>query len=181
MGKNKEISKFIAFTLRHHPEVLGVSMDEHGWVRVDEMVAMMQKRQPFCFEDLVHIVKEDSKQRYCFSVDKKYIRANQGHSIAVDVELIKKEPPQFLWHGSATRFAASIEQHGLIAMSRLYVHLSTDIETARLVGKRHGKPIVYCIHARKMFEDGYPFYLAANGVWLTKEVPFHYLEKLECR
>ena len=106
------------------------------------------------------------------------IRANQGHSIPVDVELEEKNPPDILWHGTGQKYVSSIDVQGLIPKSRLYVHLSSDMETARKVGSRHGRPVIYQVECRKMTEDGYRFFLSANHVWLTKEVPVEYLKKL---
>lgn len=105
------------------------------------------------------------------------IRANQGHSIPVDVELEEKEPPKILYHGTGEKYIASIDQNGLIPKSRLYVHLSKDVETAKAVGKRHGKEVVYSINSEQMYKYGYKFYLSKNGVWLTKKVPVKYLMK----
>ena len=124
-------------------------------------------------EDILEeIVRSDEKQRYSFSEDGTKIRANQGHSIQVDVELPVTEPPETLYHGTAQRFAASIEVQGLLPQSRLYVHLSPDPETAEKVGQRHGQPVIYLVDAGQMHRDGYLFYLSANGVWLTKVVPY---------
>ena len=129
-------------------------------------------------ELLEEIVRTDEKQRYSFNEDHTLIRANQGHSIPVDVELEEKIPPDILWHGTGEKYVSSIDAQGLIPKSRLYVHLSSDLETARKVGSRHGKPIIYEIDCRGMAEDGYHFFLSANHVWLTKEVPVRYLKKL---
>ena len=127
-------------------------------------------------ETLEDIVATDNKQRYSFNEDKSLIRANQGHSIPVDVELKENEPPEFLYHGTATRFLNSILNDGLKPMSRLYVHLSKDIETAWKVGKRHGDPVILKINSRDMYKDGYKFYLSENGVWLTEKVDAKYFE-----
>lgn len=176
MSKN-EVSKFISLILRHKPETIGISMDEHGWANVDELLAGIQKSFDITPEMLDEIVRTDSKQRYAFNEDKSLIRANQGHSIPVDVELEEKEPPEFLWHGTGKKYVNSIDKQGLIPKSRLYVHLSVDDETAKKVGKRHGEPILYHVKAKQMYNDGYKFYLSVNGVWLTAEVPLKYLEK----
>ena len=120
---------------------------------------------------LDEIVRTDEKQRYSYNEDHTLIRANQGHSIPVDVELEKVEPPEFLYHGTGEKFTASIDKQGLIPKSRLYVHLSPDEETAVKVGRRHGKPVIYLVRAGNMKRDGYAFYRSVNGVWLTKEVP----------
>ena len=169
---------FISLILRHKPEAIGISLDEHGWADVDDLLAGIQQTRPFSREDLEEIVKTDSKQRYSFNEDKTLIRANQGHSIPVDVELEEIMPPKVLYHGSAEKYVTFIEQEGLIPKSRLYVHLSKDVDTALKVGKRHGKAIAYLIDAEKMAQDGYKFYLSVNGVWLTKAVPTMYLHKL---
>lgn len=175
----ENISKFISLLLRHKPEVLNLSMDEHGWVQTEELIAGIAKKQYFTMEMLEEIVRTDEKNRYSFNEDKTLIRANQGHSIAVDVELEQAEPPEYLWHGTGEKFAASIEKEGLLPKSRLYVHLSTDKETAWKVGKRHGNPVLYQVDCRRMVEDGFAFYRSANGVWLTKSVPVAYLEQFE--
>ena len=120
---------------------------------------------------LEEIVRTDNKQRYSFNDDKTKIRANQGHSIPVDVELEQKTPPDVLWHGTGEKYVSSIEAEGLIPKTRLYVHLSSDPDTAIKVGSRHGKPVVYEVAAKEMQEDGYVFFQSVNGVWLTKHVP----------
>ena len=171
-------SKYISLILRHKPEVIGISLDEHGWANVSELIAGINKTQSFSMNQLEEIVRTDSKQRYSFNEDKTLIRANQGHSIPVDVELPKKQPPEILYHGTGRKYVPSIDKQGLIPKSRLYVHLSGDRDTAVKVGARHGKPVVYRIRAHKMAEDGYKFYLSVNGVWLTKKVPVKYLSKL---
>ena len=164
--------------LRHKPEVIGITIDEHGWANVEELIQGIAKNNPgFNKEFLEEIVRTDNKQRYSFNDDKTLIRANQGHSIPVDVELEEKEPPKILYHGTGEKYIASIDQNGLIPKSRLYVHLSKDVETAKAVGKRHGKEVVYSINSEQMYKDGYKFYLSKNGVWLTKRVPVKYLMK----
>lgn len=172
----ERISKFISMILRHRPEVIGITLDEHGWANVDELVEGINKNEAFSKATLEKIVKTDKKQRYSFSQDKTLIRANQGHSIPVDVELEKKEPPKVLYHGTGSRFVKSIQEQGLLPMERLYVHLSTDVETATNVGKRHGTPVIFKVNAEQMQKDGYDFFQSVNGVWLTKEVPTKYLE-----
>lgn len=171
------ISKYMSLILRHKPDVIGIELDEHGWANVNDLISGIEKdNHGFNFELLEEIVRSDSKQRYSFNDDKSFIRANQGHSINVDVELKEKEPPEYLYHGTGEKYVKSINQDGLIPKSRLYVHLSKDIKTAENVGKRHGQEVVYCIDSRQMYRDGYKFYLSENGVWLTKEVPIKYLE-----
>ena len=173
----KETSKFIALILRHKPEEIGIALDEHGWANVDELIAGISKRQPFSMADLEEIVAADEKGRYSFNEDKTLIRANQGHSIPVDVELEKVEPPEFLYHGTGEKYVESIEEKGIIPKSRLYVHLSSDYDTAVKVGSRHGKPVVFRVKANKMYRDGFVFFKSVNGVWLTKEVPTQYFNR----
>ena len=171
-------SRYMSLILRHKPEVIGIQLDEHGWANVEELIAGIAKTQEFNRDILELIVRTDEKQRYSFNEDGTLIRANQGHSIPVDVELEQKTPPDVFWHGTGEKYVESINKIGLIPKSRLYVHLSKDYETAKTVGSRHGKPVVYRVNAKQMAEDGYQFYLSVNGVWLTKEVPVQYLSTL---
>lgn len=173
----KETSKFISLILRHKPEAIGITLDEHGWANVDELIAGVAKTHPIDMAILEQIVAEDEKQRYSFNEDKTLIRANQGHSIPVDVELEEKQPPEILYHGTGEKYVSSINVQGLIPKSRLYVHLSGDEETAHKVGQRHGRPVIYKVKSGKMYRDGYKFYRSVNGVWLTKIVPVKYLNK----
>ncbi len=173
-----DTSKFLSLILRHKPETIGIKLDEHGWADVSELISGISKTRPFDMKMLEEIVRTDNKQRYSFNEDKTLIRANQGHSIPVDVELEKKTPPEFLYHGTGEKFVSSIDKEGLLSKSRLYVHLSKDTETAVKVGSRHGKPVVYRVAARKMADEGFEFFLSVNGVWLTKAVPAEYLSKL---
>ena len=173
----KETSKFISLILRHKPDVIGITLDEHGWANVDELIAGVSKTHPIDMAILEQIVDEDEKQRYSFNEDKTLIRANQGHSIPVDVELEEKEPPEILFHGTGEKYTASIDKEGLIPKTRLYVHLSSDEATAAKVGQRHGKPVIYKVKSGNMYRVGYKFYLSVNGVWLTKSVPVQYLER----
>lgn len=173
-----DTSKFLSLILRHKPETIEIKLDEHGWADVSELISGISKTRPFDMKMLEEIVRTDSKQRYSFNKDKTLIRANQGHSISVDVELEKKTPPEFLYHGTGEKFVSSIDKEGLLSKSRLYVHLSKDTETAVKVGSRHGKPVVYRVTAGKMADEGFEFFLSVNGVWLTKAVPAEYLSKL---
>lgn len=173
-----DTSRFISLILRHKPETIGITLDEHGWANVKDLIEGIKKTRPFDMDMLEEIVRTDNKQRYSFNEDKTLIRANQGHSISVDVELKKAVPPDILYHGTGEKYVSSIDKEGLLPKSRLYVHLSNDEETAVNVGKRHGKPVVYKVDARKMQEDGFEFFLSVNGVWLTNEVPVKYIFKL---
>ena len=175
---DRSTGKFIALILRHRPEVIGITLDEHGWANTEELIKGIAKTRDFTMKDLERIVANDEKQRYSFNQDKTKIRANQGHSIDVDVELKEAVPPEILYHGTGEKYVASIDSQGLKAKSRLYVHLSKDIETAKKVGSRHGRPVVYQIDCKAMSDQGYKFYLSANDIWLTKNVPAAYLKKL---
>ena len=180
MGSINHTSKYISLILRHKPETIGISLDEHGWADVQELIDGINAS----FSDrldkewLEEIVRTDEKQRYSFNEDHTLIRANQGHSIPVDVELEEKNPPALLYHGTGEKYVSAIDEQGLIPKSRLYVHLSADVPTAKKVGSRHGKPVIYTIDCAKMTAEGYKFYLSANKVWLTKTVPAKYLSKL---
>lgn len=170
-----KLSKFISLVLRHKPDAAGITLDEHGWANVDELLAGVNRSgRKMDMEILEEIVKTDSKQRYRFNQDKTLIQANQGHSVLVDVELKEQVPPEFLYHGTAARFLKSIEAEGLKPMSRLYVHLSNDVGTALTVGKRHGEAVLLKIYSGDMYKKGEKFYLSENGVWLTKKIDQRY-------
>ena len=175
----KETSKFISLILRHKPETIGITLDEHGWADVQELIEGVNKIFPLDMTALERIVDKDEKQRYSFNEDKTLIRANQGHSIPVDVELKELVPPEILYHGTAEKYVASIDSQGLIPKSRLYVHLSSDKETAAKVGERHGKPVVYAVKSGEMHSDGIVFFKSVNGVWLVKAVPVKYLKRIK--
>lgn len=175
----KSTSKFISLILRHKPEVIGISLDEHGWADVDGLIRGIGRSRPCTMEMLEEIVRTDGKQRYSFNEDKTLIRANQGHSVPVDVELPVMSPPEILYHGTGKKYVDSIEQKGLIPKSRLYVHLSGDGDTAWKVGQRHGVPFLYEVMSGRMEKDGFVFYRSVNGVWLTKSVPAKYLKGVE--
>lgn len=180
MSKKDKLSVFISLVLRHKPDAAGIQLDEHGWANVDELISGINSTgRKIDMKILEEIVASDEKGRYSFSEDKSLIRANQGHSIPVDVELQEQVPPEFLYHGTAERFLEDIQAEGLKPMSRLYVHLSEDVETATKVGKRHGEPVVLQVHSGEMFKEGNRFYLSENGVWLTKFVSARYLDMEE--
>lgn len=178
MNDKEQLGKYISYILRHHPEAIGITLDEHGWADVVELLkGINEAGRKIDMELLEEIVATNNKKRYSFNEDKTLIRANQGHSIDVDVELKQCTPPDFLWHGTGEKYVVSIDKQGLRPKSRLHVHLSADYDTAVNVGSRHGKPIVYKINSKAMSEAGYEFFKSENGVWLTKEVPVQYLEK----
>ena len=173
-----KISRFLSLILRHKPEAINIQLDEHGWANVKDLIEGVSENYDFNMSMLEEIVRTDEKERYSFNEDKTLIRANQGHSVPVDVELEEAIPPEFLWHGTAKKYVDSINATGLIPKSRLYVHLSKDIETAITVGKRHGKVVIYQVASKQMYDNGYKFYLSKNGVWLTKNVPDVYLKQV---
>ena len=171
-----KLSKFLSLILRHRPQRIGITLDGAGWANVEELIVAANKAGVVLTkEKLELIVENDKKERYALSSDGKFIRANQGHSIEVDLGLEAMTPPEILYHGTAERFLAGIHQNGLQRKGRQYVHVSSDKETALTVGQRHGEPVVLSIQAKEMQADGYKFYLSENGVWLTKEVPVAYL------
>lgn len=177
MGKLDHLSIFISRVLRHRPEDAGIQLDEHGWADVEELlVGVKAAGWEIDRKTLEEIVRTDKKQRYSFNESGTLIRANQGHSVPVDVELEEQEPPEYLYHGTADRFLESIREQGLLPMSRLYVHMSGDAETARTVGMRHGRPVVLKVHSGNMYREGHKFFRSRNGVWLAKRVDVEYLE-----
>lgn len=167
-----ETSKYISLILRHKPETIGITLDEHGYANVNDLLNGLNIN----FQILEEIVKTDDKNRYSFNDDKTKIRANQGHSINVDVELIEKKPPDILYHGTATKYVSDINKYGLLPKSRLYVHLTDSIEVAKATGVRHGELVIYEINAKKMYEKDIKFYLSVNNVWLTKRVEKEYIK-----
>ena len=170
--------KFLSLILRHQPDKIGLSLDAEGWAEVATLLQQLAKyRQTLSMAELEEIVATNDKQRYAFNADKSKIRANQGHSLrTVDLALSPRLPPDVLYHGTASRFLSSIQQHGLEKRSRQHVHLSADTQTARKVGARHGVPVILQINAQQMQTDGFVFYCAANGVWLTEHIPARYLQ-----
>lgn len=170
------VSKYLAKHLRHTPEGIGLTLQPGGWVPVDALLAAVRRHGfPISHDELVECVETNDKQRFAFDVSGGLIRANQGHSVEVDLELEEREPPETLYHGTVERFVASIRQSGLVRGKRHHVHLSKDVETARRVGSRRGKPVVLAVDAGRMHQDGHRFFLSANGVWLTEAVPPGYL------
>lgn len=173
----KKTSVFLSLILRHKPEEIGIQLDKNGWAEVSALIYGVNKTQKYFLDVniLEEIVRTDNKQRYSFNENKTKIRANQGHSINVDVELEERKPPKILYHGTGQKYVDSIKSEGLKSKNRLYVHLSTDESTAINVGKRHGVPVVLKVNSDAMYQKGHIFYLSENGVWLTEYVPAQYL------
>jgi putative RNA 2'-phosphotransferase len=175
-------SKFVSLVLRHQPDKYGLTLDEHGWTPIDDLIAVANRAGvPLTHEALQQVVAQNDKQRFAISDDGHSIRARQGHSVAVDLELLPIEPPEQLYHGTAERFVPSILAQGLLRRSRQHVHLSADMSTALKVGQRHGKPAVFIVASGAMHRDGYRFYRSENGVWLVDVVPVAYLTRAQPR
>lgn len=176
--RNENISKFLSYVLRHHPQDINLTLDPQGWADIKELIenAHKYKAWELTQEDIEHVVKTNAKQRFALSEDGIRIRANQGHSIEVYLELPDVEPPEFLYHGTAKRFLDSIQKEGLKPMQRHDVHLSFDPKTALAVGQRHGSPVILKIHSKKMADNGFVFKCTKNNVWLTKHVPAEFFE-----
>jgi len=170
-------SKFLSYVLRHKPDAIGIHLDTEGWAAIDELISgAAQAGKAFTPSLIAAVVADNDKQRFELSPDGQRIRALQGHSTSlVQREMVEKQPPPYLYHGTATRFLASIRKQGLLPGQRHYVHLSADEKTARAVGKRYGAPVVLTIAAQPMQQHGLRFYQAENGVWLTLNVPVAFI------
>ena len=169
-------SKFLSLVLRHKPDVIGLQLDSSGWASISELVNNADKELMLTQDLIRQTVASNDKQRFQISDDGLRIRASQGHSIKVDLQLKPQEPPAKLFHGTAMRFLESIHKEGLKAGQRHHVHLSTDIDTATAVGKRYGKPVILEVDAAAMRQQGHEFLLSENNVWLTKSVPYTYIK-----
>lgn len=173
MDKKKlaSTSKFLSLVLRHRPELIGISLDKNGWADVNELLAKMENHgEPVSKEMLENLVATNDKKRFAFNEDHSLLRASQGHSVEIDLDISPAIPPAYLLHGTIEDFLPSIQMEGLQKMSRQHVHLSTDIDTAKKVGGRRGKPVILQVKAREMHEAGILFYCSANAVWLTDHV-----------
>jgi putative RNA 2'-phosphotransferase len=174
--KDVSNSKFLSLVLRHQPETIGVSLDPNGWIDVEVLLgAMAQHGRTLSREDLERLVRESDKQRFALSEDGKRIRANQGHSVEVDLALAPQTPPEILYHGTVDRFLDSILSTGLRKGERHHVHLSANLETAEKVGQRRGQPVILEIRSGDMHRAGVPFFLSDNGVWLVDHVPTEFI------
>lgn len=172
-----KISKRLSLVLRHNPDSIGLTLDPQGWANVDELLGCLTSNgSHISLDQLRKIVSENDKKRFKFSEDGKLIRASQGHSIKIDLGITSVEPPNVLYHGTATRLLDSIQIEGLMKRSRQHVHLSADLSTATKVGQRHGKPVILTIRAKEMHQSGHLFYLSDNQVWLTDSVPVEFID-----
>ena len=175
--KSKKVGRFLSLVLRHKPDEIGIVLDKQGWTAIDALLTALHPKFGVVQRTMIElIVSENNKQRFAISEDGKKIRANQGHSVDVDLEFVAQTPPELLFHGTATRFLSSIFAEGLIPKTRNHVHLSADIETASNVGRRHGALAILEVQAFNMHEIGFEFFLSENGVWLTEFVPTEFLQ-----
>jgi putative RNA 2'-phosphotransferase len=173
------VSKYLSKHLRHTPDALGLALQPGGWVSVDALLSASERAGfAISYDELIECVETNDKKRFSFDDTGDLIRANQGHSVEVDLQLEEREPPDALFHGTVERFLASIMAEGLKKGKRHHVHLSKDTETARKVGARRGKPVILQVSAGEMHGQGYRFFLSVNGVWLTDAVPSHFLRRL---
>ncbi|AZJ33683.1 putative RNA 2'-phosphotransferase [Tenacibaculum mesophilum] len=173
----KRISKFLSLILRHQPEKIGLKLDINGWASIEELLNKSSNNGvTFTKDELEFIVKNNDKQRFSLNENQTKIRANQGHSLKnVTIVTETKTPPPFLYHGTVAKFIPSIKENGLQKMSRQHVHLSSDVETAKKVGSRRGKPIILTVQSGVMHKKNYEFFLSENGVWLTNLVPTEFI------
>lgn len=172
--REKDISKKLSYVLRHRPDTIDITLDQQGWTEIGPVLQKLN----ITLEELLYVVENNSKKRFALSANQQQIRANQGHSINIDLALEKRVPPAVLYHGSAMKNFELIKQHGLVKMNRHHVHLSRDIETAKEVGARHGQPVVFVVNSAAMAADNISFFLSDNGVWLTDFVDPQYLSEL---
>lgn len=171
------VSKFLSLVLRHQPETVGITLDSAGWVGVQELLDALRKNSfPVSEAELQEVVASSDKQRFGFSGDGLFIRANQGHSVEVELGYQPIAPPEVLFHGTVEQFLPSIRDVGLIKGQRHHVHLSLDETTAYQVGQRRGRPVILKIRSAQMHTDGHVFYVTSNGVWLTEQVPVRYIQ-----
>ena len=177
MPSRIQTSKFLSLVLRHDPAKVGIVLDDAGWTDVAALLdALARHGHPLTRADLDDLVRTSDKQRYALSPDGTRIRANQGHSVDVELDLRQMAPPATLYHGTVAEFLDSIRAKGLVKGARHHVHMSADIDTAKKVGGRRGKPVILVIRAEQMAAAGHVFFRSANGVWLTDHVPASFLD-----
>lgn len=175
--RKTKISKFLSLILRHQPEVVGLNLEENGWVSVEKLIkSCADYGKSFTFAELKSIVETNDKKRFAFNENETKIRANQGHSVEVEIEFEKQTPPEILYHGTAEKNVGLIFGEGLKKMSRHHVHLSSETETAEKVGMRYGKSVIFQVDTAAMIEEGFEFFVSANGVWLVENVPPKFLK-----
>lgn len=172
-----KISRNLSKWLRHKPEDIGITIGDGGWVEISDLIAKAKPKFEITLEDIKTVVKDNDKQRFSLSEDFKKIKANQGHSFKVKIDFEKVVPPVILYHGTVEDFIPSIMKTGLTKQRRHHVHLSANIDTAKKVGSRRGKPVILEVDCKSMLKDGFQFYKSENGVYLIDEVPPKYLKK----
>jgi putative RNA 2'-phosphotransferase len=181
MNKEKEeikLSKFLSLVLRHQPETIGIILDENGWTDTRLLIEQVnQNGFQIDLDALKHIVETNSKKRFALNDTFDKIRANQGHSVEVELGYVSQKPPEILYHGTGQKSVSSILETGLEKRERHHVHLSADFKTAIKVGQRHGIPFVFEVLAEQMYNDSFEFFISDNGVWLTDNVPTKYLKQ----
>ncbi len=171
----KKISKYLSFLLRHKPDSIGLKLDNQGWASIDELIELTTDIK--LSREIIEIVVEtNDKQRFSISDTGTKIKANQGHSITIDLNLAPTEPPAHLYHGTASRFLESILEKGITKQQRHHVHLTESLAVAKAVGSRYGKPVILCIDSQAMVKDGFDFFKTTNNVWLVDEVLPAYLK-----
>lgn len=172
----KTISKFLSLVLRHSPQTIGLQLDAQGWADVDVLLEQAARHQRSISRDTLElVVSTNDKKRFAFNETGTHIRASQGHSVAIDLDLQAQQPPEQLYHGTVAKFIPAIKNEGLLKMSRRHVHLSPDLDTATIVARRRGIPVILVVDAGRMFREGHAFYQSENGVWLTEHVPVLYI------
>ncbi len=176
MSEHRELSKFLSFVLRHQPQAIGLELGDGGWVSIAELLsALLRHGKPVERELLEQLVRSSDKQRFAFSADGSAIRANQGHSVPIDLGLASIAPPQWLFHGTVERFIMSIRRQGLLKGERHHVHLADTRELGLAVGRRRGKPLLLEVESARMAAEGHAFFRSQNGVWLTEHVPVRFI------
>lgn len=176
MSDSVRISKFLSLVLRHQPQAARLTLDSAGWVAVDDLLrGCASAGVRITRAQLEEIVAQSDKQRFAFNEDRTRVRANQGHSVEVDLAYSPAVPPDVLYHGTADRLLDAIRAQGLLKGRRHHVHLSVERATAVAVGRRHGRPVVFIVAAGAMHRAGHAFFRSANGVWLTEHVPASFL------
>lgn len=173
----RSTSKFLSLVLRHQPEAIGIELDDSGWTDIDGLIeAMCRSGKHITRDQLEQVVATNDKQRFVISEEGKQIRANQGHSVEVDLGYEAASPPEILLHGTPSTAVEAIRREGLKKMKRHHVHLHADSTTAESVGARRGKPVILRIRAQEMANAGFVFYVSANQVWLTDHVPPNFID-----
>lgn len=178
-ARQVRVSKLLSLGLRHDPAALSLKLDPAGWTSVDAVLAgLLARGETISRDELEHVVRTSDKQRFALSEDGLRMRANQGHSVGMDLGLPPREPPPLLFHGTSARVLDAIGREGLVRGSRTHVHLSADVRTAEIVARRREGPhVILRVRAADMHVTGHAFFLSENGVWLTPHVPAEFIER----